>query len=78
MTHRSDRVHLPADYWRCEPSSRPCAEKGHCARYMAEIPQGGSLADGTLTRPCLSYVNIGKWPEAERETRRTHPPMGAK
>lgn len=43
MTHRSDRIPLAHDEPRCEPGT--CTVKHRCARYLAELPRGGSISD---------------------------------
>jgi len=48
VTPRSPRIYLGADVARCEPG-RHCPMRGHCARYMAELPPAGAiLMDGTM------------------------------
>ena len=44
MTHRTDRVFLPADVARCEPT-KPCGKKDHCARYMAAVRSPAVMGD---------------------------------
>jgi hypothetical protein len=62
---RSDRVRLPADVARCEPSQH-CPMRSHCARYMAAIPaHGASMMDGSLDpfwTPafCVYYISASQ------------------
>lgn len=64
MTHRSDRVYLPADEPRCGPSK--CRRREQCARYLSAIPKSGaSIADFSVMNPliCLRYIPAShKWP----------------
>lgn len=67
MTHRNDRIRLPASEPRCEPR-HVCTMKSRCARYQASVPaHGGSMTDYTLPSPsptyggtslCAGYVNV--------------------
>ena len=60
MHDRTDTIRLPSDVSRCEPSGQ-CVVRGTCARYQAEIPQYGSVADFSLdgggTVLCSGYLN---------------------
>lgn len=56
--HRTDRVFLPADVTRCEPAN-PCPQRGHCARYLAELPRYGRLMGHGLpvAYPCREFLS---------------------
>lgn len=64
---RSDRIRLPANEPRCEPS-RPCTMRSRCARFQASIPAGTPLTDYTQgsafadanggTAACVGFVNL--------------------
>lgn len=45
MTHRSDRIWLPAAVARCEPQ-HDCKQRSTCARYLASIPASGARMIG--------------------------------
>ena len=62
-THeRTDRLPLPPDVARCEPSEE-CHVRANCARYQATLPRhGGSRADFSLpaqggTAMCPGYID---------------------
>jgi hypothetical protein len=61
MTHRTDRIHLPADVARCEPSNN-CGVKHDCKRYMAAIPQYGRMIGADMPPPfflgCPMYLPL--------------------
>lgn len=59
---RSDRVPLPADEPRCEPS-QGCAASTRCARALAAIPRGTALTDYTAMKGggtvlCDGFVEV--------------------
>jgi hypothetical protein len=54
MTHRTDRIHLPADVARCEPAG-DCPLKHDCKRYMAAVPQYGSMIGADLPPPMFLF-----------------------
>lgn len=78
---RSDRIPLPADEPRCEPS-QTCHVRSRCARATAAIPARGakledySLGTGGGTAVCLGYVDASSLRKAVQAPPRAHPPIG--
>ncbi len=73
------RVHLPAAEPRCRPG---CAAQGAtCARLQAELPERGTLVDGTKAWPgapgnCAGYIPLSACAEPPAAPRRrVHPPL---
>ena len=81
MTHRSDRIRLPANEPRCDPTET-CVCRSSCARYLAAIPQGTPLGDfsheacgGTVQ--CPGFVSQASlFAQHNPRPTKTHPPMG--
>lgn len=49
MTHRTDRAYLPPYMDRCCAAS--CLDRDRCLRWLASVPQGGSMRDFKAERP---------------------------
>lgn len=61
MTHRTDRVFLPAAEPRCQPT-KPCSVKGKCARYMSALRGMALMGDYSglfdLAGECPGFVSV--------------------
>jgi len=83
MTHdRDPRITLAPELARCAPSATPRCGRFSCARYLAPLPVGGSLADFNLRRtlgspPCLAWISAqgASQTTAVAPPRRVHPPL---
>lgn len=79
--HRSERVYLPANVDRCDPSAH-CAGKTSCARYMAALPASGAAmsdySNGTAVPLgfCAMWVGLQAFkPEAAKAAPRVFGPV---
>lgn len=86
MTHRTDRVYLPANVTRCDPGAATCRHRLTCARYMAALPATGAklenfVSSGAMTAGgfCVMRMPLSdaRRPPIEPPAPRVHPPLGS-